>query len=219
MTINYNPSAVTDSLLVCLDAGNPRSYSGSGSTWYDISGNKNHATLTSTYAYTSGSHFKFSAGGVATTPAFNGLTNQMSLEVVYRSNSSDSFSTYGRILDWNDTTISLGSSNTYQLRSWINIGGGRTGEFIINGIGQDNLWHHLILFSNGSAGGLYHNGQLVSSTSVSGNLENSSNYLTISNGDSYQFNGDIALVRMYSRGLTEQEIQKNFYATKGRFNL
>ena len=45
MSIGYNPSIVTDSLIVCLDAQNTKSYPGSGTTWTDISGNSNNGTL------------------------------------------------------------------------------------------------------------------------------------------------------------------------------
>jgi len=41
----YNSNISTDGLVLCLDAANPRSYPGSGSTWYDLSGNGNHADL------------------------------------------------------------------------------------------------------------------------------------------------------------------------------
>ena len=37
MTIGYNPSILTSNLQLCLDAGNPRSYIGSGTTWNDVS--------------------------------------------------------------------------------------------------------------------------------------------------------------------------------------
>ena len=45
MATNYNPTIVTDGLKVCFDAANPKSYPGSGTTWYDLSGNDNHGTL------------------------------------------------------------------------------------------------------------------------------------------------------------------------------
>ena len=45
MATNYNPSIVTDGLVLCFDAANPKSYPGSGTTWYDLSGNDNHGTL------------------------------------------------------------------------------------------------------------------------------------------------------------------------------
>ena len=38
-------SIITDGLILHLDAGNTDSYSGSGNTWSDISGNNNHGTL------------------------------------------------------------------------------------------------------------------------------------------------------------------------------
>ena len=38
MTTNFNPRIVTDGLLFCVDAGNTKSHSGSGTTWNDISG-------------------------------------------------------------------------------------------------------------------------------------------------------------------------------------
>jgi hypothetical protein len=39
MTINYNPSIVSSGLVFYVDAANPRSYSGTGTTWKDLSGN------------------------------------------------------------------------------------------------------------------------------------------------------------------------------------
>jgi hypothetical protein len=45
MAISYNPRIVTDGLVLALDAGNPKSYPGSGTTWTDLSGNGNNGTL------------------------------------------------------------------------------------------------------------------------------------------------------------------------------
>lgn len=55
----FTPSLVTDGMILYLDAANPRSYGGSGTTWYDISGNNNHATLVNgvTYSTTNGGIF------------------------------------------------------------------------------------------------------------------------------------------------------------------
>lgn len=39
MATNYSPKIVTDRLVLCLDAVDPKSYSGSGTTWKDRSGN------------------------------------------------------------------------------------------------------------------------------------------------------------------------------------
>ena len=39
------PNIVKDGLTVLLDSRSKRSYPGSGDTWFDLSGNNNHATL------------------------------------------------------------------------------------------------------------------------------------------------------------------------------
>ena len=39
------PNIVTDNLKLFFDAANPKSYPGSGTTLYDLSGNDNHGTL------------------------------------------------------------------------------------------------------------------------------------------------------------------------------
>ena len=46
MATDYNPSIVTDGLVLCLDAANTKSYPGSGTTWTDISGKGYDGTLT-----------------------------------------------------------------------------------------------------------------------------------------------------------------------------
>jgi hypothetical protein len=45
MTINYNPSIVTSGLVISLDAANPRSYPGSGTTVYDVAGTTTHSLV------------------------------------------------------------------------------------------------------------------------------------------------------------------------------
>jgi hypothetical protein len=45
MGIAYNTSIVKDGLVLYLDAANPKSYSGTGTSWFDLSGNKFHMSL------------------------------------------------------------------------------------------------------------------------------------------------------------------------------
>lgn len=48
---------VTSGLVVYLDAGNPASYPGSGTTWYDLSGNSQNATFTGTPTWNAAGYF------------------------------------------------------------------------------------------------------------------------------------------------------------------
>lgn len=46
MGLSHSPKIITNGLVLCLDAGNRKSYSGSGTTWTDLSGLSNSGTLT-----------------------------------------------------------------------------------------------------------------------------------------------------------------------------
>lgn len=54
MSISYNYGIPTTGLVQCVDAANPRSYPGSGSTWFDITGNGHHITLGAGVTFQSG---------------------------------------------------------------------------------------------------------------------------------------------------------------------
>ena len=77
----------TDALILHLDAGNKNSYSGSGATWTDLSGNGYNATLINSVGYSSNS------GGMLT---FNGSTQVATVNVnsFVRNNTSYTFSTF-----------------------------------------------------------------------------------------------------------------------------
>ena len=45
MAAFVNPQMTVDGLTLYLDAANPRSYPGTGTTWFDISGQNNHASI------------------------------------------------------------------------------------------------------------------------------------------------------------------------------
>ena len=47
MAAHGNPDSVTSGLILSLDAGDKNSYGGSGTTWYDISGNSRDFTCAS----------------------------------------------------------------------------------------------------------------------------------------------------------------------------
>lgn len=53
MAVRYNPSINTSNLQLLLDAGNPKSYPGSGTTWFDISGKSRNFAWNSTPTFSS----------------------------------------------------------------------------------------------------------------------------------------------------------------------
>ena len=51
MAVQYNPGIVTDGLVMCLDAANRKSYPGTVTGWFDLSGNENTGVLTNGPVY------------------------------------------------------------------------------------------------------------------------------------------------------------------------
>lgn len=70
MGVSYNSVINRDGLVLHLVAGNSRSYPGTGTTWYDLSGNNNHGTLTNGPTYSG-----FGGGSIS----FDGVDDVISL--------------------------------------------------------------------------------------------------------------------------------------------
>ena len=64
MSLYHNPNMVTNGLVLCLDAGNTKSYPNTGTTWTDLSGNSNTGTLTNGPTFNS---YEARTNGVANT--------------------------------------------------------------------------------------------------------------------------------------------------------
>jgi hypothetical protein len=52
MALTHSPKIPTNGLVLCLDSGNKKSYPGSGTSWYDLSGNGNYGDFQNTLNYT-----------------------------------------------------------------------------------------------------------------------------------------------------------------------
>jgi hypothetical protein len=61
----YGPRIVTDGLVLHLDAGNRKSYPGSSTAWNDLSGNDNHATLSTGPVFSSANNGNFYFGNTS----------------------------------------------------------------------------------------------------------------------------------------------------------
>lgn len=59
MGIGYNPKIVTNGLMLCLDAGNKKSYPGTGTTWADLTGRGGNGTLVNGTTFSSDNNGTF----------------------------------------------------------------------------------------------------------------------------------------------------------------
>lgn len=233
MATTYNSHIVTDGLVLCLDAANPRSYPLSGNTWYDLSGNGNHGTLTN------GPTFSSDNGGSL---VFDGTNDYVS-----GGNTTSSITTQVTVSAWfkavgtpsnNDEAgaFLFAQSNNYHhgavlLHSWLYKKAGMGTYFnqpgsnwSPNNSALGDTIYHLVGTANSATDicNCYINGSLaVSNTSYTTTIYAVSPLYQIGRWgySTYgrYFNGHIYRVEVYNRALSAQEIRQNYNATRGRY--
>jgi hypothetical protein len=232
--INYlqdsKDSIVRNGLVVYLDAANKNSYPGSGTTWTDLSNNNNNGALTNSPSFSGDSDGSF---------FFDGIDDYASIS--YNSSSMD-FSAAQTICIWikpangseaarrNPYNQAYGGSGTltYETNKTINYffgtnGGnstpyvGRNSTFTI----ENNEIAFISVTRNQSTNSCkwYKNGELQASYDAGGYASTNNGSFPIIIGDGYtnHFLGNIYLVFVYNKELTEKEIQQNFNATRERY--
>jgi hypothetical protein len=225
MGIAYNTSTVRDGLVLHLDAANVKSYPGSGTTWFDISGNNLHWTLFNNPVYSSG-YFRF-----------NG-TNQYAQRSTLAQNvdnTSNTFSIWFRPVSTPVTNRPVWTDNCGpELGVWIDqsnnvrtyVYAGSTATNVSN-----NTWVNITFsyFSPAGNSGLqyqfstYRNGNLIQ-LNLSGTVGNGLNDLPMTiafdpcAAGTYT-NIDVSVWQHWNRRLSDQEIQQNFEATRGRYGI
>jgi hypothetical protein len=231
MATSYgNPPIVTDGLVLCLDAANPLSYPGSGTTWNDLSGQGNSGTLINGPTFNSSNGGSLVFDGADDYARFNsGLYGRISfsLEYWFYQNSIESFSQEMFTSDYTNSgnTSNPGieiysSGTTLYFRSNYN-NGTRPATTTISA----QVWNHVVAVCTvDSSITLYLNG-------VEGNSNIPSNpYITWNNeplnlgaitGYSIliPFSGKISIGKIYNRALSASEVLQNYEATKTRFGL
>jgi hypothetical protein len=221
MAIRYNTSVVRDGLVLQLDAANPKSYPGSGTTWFDLSGDGNNGTLVNGVGYSSADNGSLVFDGVNDynncTNIIGGLNNysaefwfNISVNTIGIEHwlGSQYIATTGRVI------FDISSNNC--LRNFVN-GTSVIGSTVI----PIDIWHHAF-FTRNSIGlaEIYLNGSLEISNTISDvSVLNTDFQIGGSSVLSRWFTGKISLVNVYNRALTASEIQQNFEATRGRYGI
>ena len=222
MGTKYNPSAVRDGLLICVDPANLNSYSGSGITARGLVSGIG-ATLVNGIGFSSSNSGIFILDG--SNDYINGnvtsfdLTGDLSAEVWF--NLSATAGDWVRLIgkgDVSNRTFGFWYNNTEQCFLFQRYGTSNNVSSTYSITVQTNIWYHVILTSNGSTHKLYLNGADVQTQTGSGPFLSTSNTLKIGYGDIHTYhNGRIGLYRIYNRALTAQEVLQNYNATKKRY--
>jgi hypothetical protein len=218
-------SIVSDGLVLALDASDPASYSGTGTTWFDISGNSNNGVLTNGPTYNNEGSLVFDG-----TDDYLSIPNSSSLgvgDVLTISswiNASNLLSRYGIF-----STRFNNSAGSWQLE--VGVANSGTNRVSVTGVGvwiwessnnviQPNTWTNICYRRPSNT--LFINGiKLTPLVTTSYTIQNNSDIKVLGSGSSSSqyFPGRISNTYLYSRQISDQEIQQNYNALKGRYGL
>ena len=216
------------SLVLYLDAGRTDSYSGTGNTWIDLSGNANNGAMINVPVYNAANSGYF---------IFNGANTAFQVNRPVQDDFTISF--------WFNTTSNNGTPGSWyngmglvdcEVGGVVNDYGTSIGQGkVMFGVGNpdttiistntynNGAWHHVTATRIKSTGAmaLYIDAVLVGTVTGGTNSQTAATYMRIGSiqlGAPY-FNGSISAVQVYNRALISTEIQQNYNAFAPRYNL
>jgi Concanavalin A-like lectin/glucanases superfamily/Glycine rich protein len=213
-------------LVLHLDAGNPNSYSGSGTAWNDLSGNGSNVTLTST-TYNSANGGSIVFNGTTSYADFTanvGSTNVVTVEMWVKTNSLT-----------NPTGMYFGFGLYDAWTSGGNIGYNTSAGDLygvpsaqVDNLGIVGGWRHLVfvMYTGSKTNNkIYVNGEAQIMSQVYGTFNSANSNFNSGNGRisswrndfNWRMNMNVANFKVYNKELTSQEITNNFNANKSRF--
>jgi hypothetical protein len=219
MALKYSPQIVTDGLILALDAADKNSYPGSGTTWYDLSGNGYQATMSN---MTSGNWVTYN--GVKAFETND--TNDQGFRIT-----SFPFPQNGRTYEiWlNSKSFSIG------WQTWFDDGGG---ERVLFGTSTDSIfvypaanftgnlqtgtWYQLAYTMTGGLGSTivgYKNATSVGTGTYGYSIATSGTLFILGDAGGEITSCYCAIARVYNRVLSANELLQNYNATKTRFSL
>ena len=228
MGVSAGPNVIDTGLVLALDAGDTNSYSGIGTTWYDLSGQGNDGTLVNGVGYNG------SNGGALD---FDGSDDYMDF---YAPNlgTTTTVEMWCKLKSFSSTMMPFGWLQ-YDVFCFGGAMGYNTANSDIYGLtstqttnlGLLNNWKHYVFemrsdvsYTNNK---IYVNGEEQSLSQVAATELSISRSFNNGNGriagwranNNYRMSMDCASFKVYNRALTASEIQQNFNALRRRFGI
>ena len=212
-----NPTLISTNLLLSLDASNPVSYSGSGNTWYDLSGNGLDAQLQNGVIWLNEN------GGTMT---FDGTNDQAVVLDNPLLDLPGDFTIEGAVIKqaggsgWihrrsSDAEVNwVLSANSWGSMWFLIRYSGAWYPGTLDSWGGENLfseYNHVVVTRNSGVIDCYYNGTLRFSFNNNFSLDTSTG-LVIGSWDSYGLWSKLKtpFLRLYSQGLTADQVRQNY---------
>lgn len=225
-------SLASGSMILALDSGMNSSYPGTGTTWYDLSGNNNHGTLQGGLRFDSKSK----------TFSFDGTNDYVSTTTSYTNPGPYTICVWfktivasgKKLVGFENAQTGTGSTG-YDRQIHIGTDGkiyfgnydGTADVAVSTTALNDNTWHYAVgtFGGEGTTMRLYIDG-VSNATATSTTYQNFTGYWRIGAykatswtgaSDGY-YSGNIAIVNIYHRALSATEVAQNYYIQKRRFD-
>ena len=239
------PKIVTDGLVLALDAANTKSYPGSGTTWYDLSGNGNNGTLVNGVGYSGADNGSLVFDGVndyvtVDYPALALSIPSMTVVLWIKTTTTTTVSIFGSYNNLSPSPIIFAINLNKGLATRDTISIGYTGVYIrdtanryltgyVNSPLYDGNWHCFvwrIVNSSANAHEVFFDGNKQNLVNTDETSPSSFTNFEFPIGiNSFHgrgvFNPGPTSVyggtKIYNRALTAAEIQQNYNALKSRF--
>lgn len=198
----YSPNILTDGLILYLDAGNIRSYSGSGTSFNDLSGRGNHHTIVNSPTFSNGKFtFNNTSMGFTKSSALTGVTSSCTVVLWYKSNNDTELWVRGN--QSNGVYLSASSGNAYYHSNV----GSPTNYVDLNTVTnpttptnyRDNAYHMWEAKNVDFSGWTY--------------------FEWFQYPDPWFLLGEVAIIMVYNTVLTSTQSQTNFGALRSRFGV
>lgn len=228
MATTGGPNIITDGLILALDAGNPKSYPGTGNTWSDRSGNGNNVTLYNSPTFENNSIILDGINDVLSLPLEIDTSSNFTIECVCSSTTMNNDGTNRQTI-W---SLSCCGTNGYQLLD-LEVWGNSLRSFngngtIFNGSPLNIISsydatqiHNYTLSCISGTFYWYLNGSFIRSSTPT--YTGTSDFFKIgsrgigTSGTGQQWNGKIYSVKVYNTGLSSSSIYQNYNSIKSTF--
>jgi len=235
MSVYAGPEITDSNLVLCLDAGNTKSYSGSGTSWTDLAQGlvfSSNGTLTPLETKAGVLSFAFNSSGYwtySTTPSLVDMAGECTLiywyyneglstrrtifekagtiyssyeqEIAMTSETSNDISYYSRY-----NTYDYGYANPASVNAWNMLG-------IKMNSGKTSATRTGLRSKNGSVWETNYVARSVTPITAAGQIRIGTGYAGTMD------TGNLALLMVYTKMLTDAEVLEVYNATRGRFGL
>jgi hypothetical protein len=201
MATLYNTSVVTNGLVLYLDAANVKSYPGTGTTWFDLSGSGNHHSIIGAPTFANGRFTLNETQGFQKNSAMTGVTTVNTVVIWYATIDTQELWVKGN-----------NSGGIYLSASYGN-------DYYHAGCGTPINYVDLKLTTNPSTPINYRNGVYRMWEAKNVDFTTWTVYDWFLYGAAWNIVGTVSTIMIYNRPLSADESAINFAAFRGRYGV